>query len=200
MPKNLIAIVVILLLSYDTYAKDTFIVRPATHQGYEVKQDQAYFRAGSAGIIVKCVRGNDVPEYYKVRGADWIGDPFSREEFAAPTVFMVTIFNRTNGNATFTPGLVTIKIKDDASFPVDYVGLMQAIEGYSAREKKVLEDSIFHSPETIPAGQVVSKFLLFPPLPEKNMEFRLEFDYLYFESKEIRAKFYFTKERIRAKE
>ena len=129
-----------------------------------------------------------------------MGNPFLREEFQNPTVFIVTIFNRTNGNATFTPGLVALKIKDEASFPLDYIILMQAIEGLPARDKRVLEESIFHSPETIPHGEVISKFLLFPPLPDKNLEFRLEFDYLYFESKEVRTKFYFTKERIRAKE
>ncbi len=183
MSKNIITTIVILLLSYDIYAIDTYIVRPAVHKGYEIKEDQVYFRAGNAGIMVKCVRGNDVPDYFKSRGADWIGDPFSREEFANPTVFIVTIFNRTNGNATFTPGLVTIKVKDEASFPVDYVSLVQATEGLSFREKKVIEDSIFHSPEIIKAGQVMSKFLLFPPLPDKHMEFRLELDYLYLESK-----------------
>jgi hypothetical protein len=150
-------------------------------------------------MILKSVRGNDVPNYYSSRGAQWIGNPFNREEFAGPTVFMLTIFNHTNGNATFTPGLVTIKIGEEASFPVDYISLAQAIEGLPAQEKRVLEDSIFHSPETIKPGQVVSKFLLFPPLPEKNLEFKLEFDYLYFESKEVSAKFYFKKERIRAK-
>jgi hypothetical protein len=199
MPKKVIAIFVILLISYYSFATDSYIILPAVHKTYEIKEDQIYFRAGNGGIIVKSVRGDDVSNYYSARGAEWLGNPFMREEFAGPTVFMVTILNRTNGNATFTPGLVTIKIGDEASFPVDYISLTQVFESVSAREKKVLEDSIFHSPETIKAGQVVSKFLLFPPLPEKNFEFRLEFDYLYFESKEVHAKFYFKKERIRAK-
>ncbi len=200
MSKIVSIIIVILFLSYDIFAIDTYIIRPVVRKEYEIKEDQVYFRSGNGGIIVKCIRPSDVPPYYAARGADWIGNPFARSEFASPTLFLITIFNRTNGNATFTPGLVTIKIRDEASFPVDYIMLTQVLEGLSSREKKVLEDSIFHSPETIKAGQVVSKFLMFPTLPDKNLDFRLEFDYLYFESKEVRAKFYFTKERIRVKE
>ncbi|HSE40540.1 MAG TPA: hypothetical protein VLH08_07205 [Acidobacteriota bacterium] len=200
MPKKLSTIVVVLLLSYEVLATDSYLIRPAVHEGYEVKQDLIQFRNGNAGITIKCAQAIDVSGYYSTRGAPFIGNPFQREEFGNPTVFLLTIFNRTNGNATFTPGLVAIKIKDDASFPLDYVTLMQAIEGLPSRDKRILEESIYHSPETIRSGEVVSKFLLFPPLPDKHLEFRLEFDYLYFESKEVRTKFYFTKERIRAKE
>jgi hypothetical protein len=200
MPERLTAIVIVLLLSYGVLAADSYLIRPAVHEGYQVKEDLIQFRNGNAGVTIKPAKSLDISGYYSNRGAPFMGNPFLREEFQNPTVFIVTIFNRTNGNATFTPGLVALKIKDEASFPLDYIILMQAIEGLPLRDKKILEDSIYHSPETIRSGEVVSKFLLFPPLPDKNLEFRLEFDYLYFESKEVRTKFYFTKERIRAKE
>lgn len=169
------------------------------HEGYEVKDEQIYFRSGSAGIILNPVRGQQAANYYAERGAAWIGNPFQRAEFASPTIFLVTIFNRTNGNATFTPGMVTIRIKTEASFPVEYSTLLGALEAFNTNERKILEKSIFHSPEIIRKGDVVSKFLLFPPLPEKALEFKLDFDFLYFEQKEVRARFYFKQERIREK-
>lgn len=199
MPKSLIAIVVVLLSSYYSIYADSFWIHPAVHEGYEVKEDRIYFRSGESGLIVDCVRGQEAANYYAERGASWMGNPFRRTEFAKPTIFLVTIFNRTNGNATFTPGMVAIRVRTEASFPMEYSSLMAALESFPTRERKILEQSIFHSPEIIRSGDVVSKFLLFPPLPEKALEFKLDFDYLYFEQKEVRARFYFQQERIRVK-
>ncbi len=200
MPKILTAIFIILLSSYYNICADSFLIHPAVHEGYQVKEDRIYFRSGEAGLIVDCVRGQEAANYFTERGASWLGNPFQQTAFANPTIFLVTIFNRTNGNATFTPGMVTIRIKTEASFPMEYSALMAALESFPTRERKILEQSVFHSPEIIRSGDVVSKFLLFPPLPEKALEFKLDFDYLYFEQKEVRARFYFQQERIRIKD
>jgi hypothetical protein len=193
-------ITVILLSSYYSSWSDSFWIHPVAHEGYEVvNQEEIHFRSGNAGIIMKAVRGDQAANYFAERGAGWIGNPFLQEEFANPTIFLVTIFNRTNGNATFTPGMITIRIGTEASFPLEYSTLLSILEVFSANERKILEKSIFHSPEIIKRGDVMSKFLLFPPLPPKALDFKLDFDYLYFEQKEVRTRFYFRQERIREK-
>jgi hypothetical protein len=138
-----------------------------------------------------------VSRYYAERGAKGLGNPFSQGELAESTIFLVTILNRSNGTATFTPGLVTLRIKTEASFPLDIAELMALMETTPEADQKILQDSIYHSPEIVRAGQVVSKFLMFPPLPNKRIEFKLEFDYIYFETKEVRAAFSFAKEKVK---
>jgi hypothetical protein len=195
------AISIILLLSYYTASADSFWIHPVQHEGYEViSQEEIHFRNGNAGIVMKAVRGDEVAKYFTERGAGWVGNPFLQEEFENPTIFLVTILNRTNGNATFTPGMVTIRIGTEASFPLEYSTLFNILEAFPHNEQKILEKSIFHSPEIIKKGDVMTKFLLFPPLPPKALDFKLDFDYLYFAQKEIKTRFYFRQERIREKE
>jgi hypothetical protein len=195
------AIPVILLLSYCTASADSFWIHPVQHEGYEViSQEEIHFRSGNAGIIMKAVRGDEAAKYFADRGAGWVGNPFLQEEFENPTIFLVTVLNRTNGNATFTPGMVTIRIGTEASFPLEYTTLIGILEVFPKNEQKILERSIFHSPEIIKHGEVMTKFLLFPPLPQKALDFKLDFDFLYFEQKEIKTRFYFRQERIREKE
>jgi hypothetical protein len=193
-------IVIMLLSSYYIIWADSFWIHPTPHEGYEIiKQEEIHFRSGNAGIIMKPVRGDEAAKYFAERGAAWVGNPFLQEEFANPTIFLVTILNRTNGNATFTPGMVTIRIHTEASFPLEYTTLLSILEVFPANERKILEKSIFHSPEIIKKGDVMTKFLLFPPLPQKALDFKLDFDFLYFEQKEIKTRFYFRQERIREK-
>lgn len=198
---SIVTIVIILLSSYYSVWADSFWIHPVEHEGYEVvNQEEIHFRSGNAGIIMKAVRGEEAANYFAERGADWVGNPFLQAEFENPTIFLVTIFNRTNGNATFTPGMITIRIGTEASFPMEYSTLLNVLESFNPNERKILEKSIFHSPEIIKHGDVISKFLLFPPLPPKALDFKLDFDYLYFEQKEVRTRFYFRQERIREKE
>jgi hypothetical protein len=204
MPKSfglrLLAISIILLLSYYTVWADSFWIHPTEHEGYEIiNQEEIHFRSGNAGVSMKAVRGDEAAKYFADRGAAWVGNPFLQEEFEHPTIFLVTILNRTNGNATFTPGMVTIRIGTEASFPLEYSTLLSILEVFPANERKILEKSIFHSPEIIKKGDVMTKFLLFPPLPPKALDFKLDFDFLYFEQKEIKTRFYFRQERIREK-
>jgi hypothetical protein len=198
---SIVTTVIILLSSYYSAWPDSFWIHPVDHEGYDVvNQEEIHFRSGNAGIIMKAVRGNEAANYFGERGAGWIGNPFLQEEFENPTIFLVTIFNRTNGNATFTPGMITIRIGTEASFPLEYSTLLSILEVFSSNERKILEKSIFHSPEIIKHGDVMSKFLLFPPLPQKALDFKLDFDFLYFEQKEVKTRFYFRQERIREKE
>jgi hypothetical protein len=193
-------ICIILLSSYYNLWADSFWIHPVAHEGYEVVgQEEIQFRTGNAGVMVKAVRGEAAAHYFAERGAEWVGNPFQQQEFENPTIFLVTIINRTNGNATFTPGMVTIRIGTEASFPLEYTTLLGILESFDPNERKILEKSIFHSPEIIKRGDVTSKFLLFPPLPGKALEFKLDFDFLYFEQKEVRTRFYFKQERIREK-
>ena len=144
-------------------------------------------------MIFELAGPETVPRYYADRGAGQIGNPFLRSpDLATATTFLVTLVNRTNGVQTFTPGYVVLKAGDATSFPLDFSMLYGAMEKYPPELHKILEKSIFHSPESVRPGDVVSKFLFYPPLPRKNVDFRLEIDYLYFEDKEVRTTFYYT--------
>jgi len=45
------------------------------------------------------------------------------------------------------------------------------------------------------ADGIITKFLVFPSLPKKFDELMLEFDYLFFGDREIRARFYFLRKK-----
>jgi hypothetical protein len=104
----------------------------------------------------------------------------------------VTLLNRTNGSVTFTPRYVIARIKTEAYFPLDYLSMMEVVEQEDLTGRKLLEKSIYHSPELLHPGAVVSKFLIFPELPKKFDDIRLSFDYLYFENSEVKSDFIFT--------
>jgi hypothetical protein len=70
--------------------------------------------------------------------------------------------------------------------------MIEVLENEEPGTQKILEKSIYHSPELLLPGQVVSKFLIFPELPKKFDDLRLQFDYLYFETAEIKSEFLFT--------
>lgn len=193
MPKNLIAIVIVLLsISILSFAEATPTLVPKQNESYEVKEGKIYYRHGNAGMILEAASADAIAAYYKERGAE-LGNPFGIPggELRDSTFFLVSLLNRTNGNLTFTPRYVTLKIKTEASFPLDFTVLLGMLENYNVDHRKILTNSIYHSPETVRPGKVISKFLIFPPLPKKFREVKLEFDYLYFEDKEIQVNFYF---------
>jgi hypothetical protein len=185
----------LLVVSFSVQAEE--LVRglhPKPHEGYEVKGDKIFFRHGEAGLVIEVATTEKITKYYKDRGSE-IGDPFQKMggDVENATVFLVTLVNRTNGNLTFTPRYVLAKVKSDAYFALDYTVLLDVLESQQPPVAKILEKSIFHSPELLQPGNVVSKFLVFPQLPKKFDEVKLEFDYLYFENFEVKSNFYFTK-------
>jgi hypothetical protein len=200
MSKRLIAIFIILASSYVS-ADDRNAVYEVTAQprdDYEVKDNIIYYRHGNAGMVFELASPEVVARYYADRGARQVGNPFmGSPDLGHATIFLVTLINRTNGNLTFTPGYVVLKVGDEASFPLDFAMLYSALEAYPPNLHRILEKSIFHSPEAVRPGQIVSKFLFYPPLPRKETDFRLEIDYLYFEDHEVRTRFHYT---IRKKE
>lgn len=143
--------------------------------------------------MIEAATTGRIEQFYRERGAD-IPNPFG--SFAAtmenPAFFIVTLLNRTNGSLTFTPRYVIAKIKTDAYFPLDYLTMMEVMEDQEPSRRKLFEKSIYHSPELIEPGKIVSKLLIFPQLPKKYEEIKLSFDYLYFENTEIKSDFVFT--------
>lgn len=192
MPKKVSIILIVLLVAYGAFVAASPKLVPKQHESYEVKEGKIYYRQGSAGLILEAANSDAIAAYFKDRGAE-LGNPFAVPggELRDSTFFLVTMLNRTNGNLTFTPRYVTLKIKTEASFPLDFTVLLGMLENFNAHHRKILADSIYHSPETVRPGKVISKFLIFPPLPKKFRELKLEFDYLYFEDKEIRLNFFF---------
>ena len=168
------------------------ILLPKEHDPYDIKENKIYYRHGNAGLILEQADDNAIAAYYKDRGIE-LGNPFGRRasELKESTFFLLTLVNRSNGNLTFTPRYVTLKIKTEASFPLDFTVLLGMLEEFNLREQQIVTNSVFHSPETVRPGEVMSKFLIFPQLPKKVHEVKLEFDYLFFEDKEIRLNFYF---------
>jgi hypothetical protein len=192
MSKTVITIFIV-LCSALCFGDSPKTLTPKPHESYEIKDGKIFYRHGNAGLVLEAADSETIARYYSERGAPNLGNPFSSAniDLRDGTFFLISLVNRTNGNLTFTPRYVTLKIKTDASFPLDFTLLLGLLENYNAQLRKVLTNSIFHSPETIPAGTVMSKFLIFPPLKKKFKELKLEFDYLYFEDKEVRLNFYF---------
>jgi hypothetical protein len=189
MPKRIILFLFVAL----PIAVQALELRPKPHDGYEVKDGKIYFRRGNAGLILEAANYEKIEKYYRDRGLQ-TGNPFVSlgEDMQSATVFLVTLLNRTNGSLTFTPRYVIARIKTDAYFPLDYLVLLETFEGQEPNVKKMLQQSIYHSPELINPGKVVSKFLIFPDLPKKFDDLKLQFDYLYFENTEIKSEFFFT--------
>lgn len=197
MSKAIKVYIVILLVSYGiSWATDQppveFQIVPKPHEGYEVKDGKVFYRKGQAGVMIQPANETVIAQYFTERGSK-VPNPFlnAEEEFQNSTYFLVSLINRSKGTLTFTPQYVALKIKTDASFPMDFtllLGIMQDMDAYSS---KLVEQSVFHSPETIQPGNVSTKFLIFPPLPKKESELKMEFDYSFFESKELKMFFYF---------
>jgi hypothetical protein len=168
-------------------------LHPKPHDGYEIKDGKIYFRHGEAGLILEVATPDKIQKYYKERGSE-IANPFEKlgGEIENATIFLVTLLNRTNGSLTFTPRYVLAKIKSEGYFALDYTVMLDILETQQPPMKKLLENSIFHSPEIVQPGTVVTKFLVFPQMPKKIDDLRLEFDYLYFENFEVKSTFFFT--------
>ncbi len=192
----LIAIVIVLLLSQYASAVTPFELVPLPHEGYEIKEDAIYFRSGNIGIVLEPATDAKIAKYYADRGID-LGNPFSQlgGEMQGASIFMLTLINRTTGSLTFTPRYITLKIKTEAYFPMDFTVLLGIVDGQERRIQEILQKSVYHSPDSLSAGQVVTKFLIFPALPKKFEEIKLEFDYLYYASQEIRTTFYFARKK-----
>ncbi|MCI0415861.1 hypothetical protein L0222_24055 [bacterium] len=197
MSKRLMLPLLILFLSFTSLNAEPLPLRPKPHEGYEVKDGKIYFRRGNAGIILEVANSQIIEKYYSDRGAQ-IENPFARlgGDVQNGAIFLVTLLNRTNGSLTFTPRYVVGRIKTEAFFPLDSLTMMEVFEDMDARKRKILEKSIFHTPELLQPGMVVSKFLVFPALPKKFEDIRLQFDYLYFENAEIKSDFFFTTKEV----
>lgn len=195
-PVSLITILIILFLSQSGSAVTPFDLVPVPHEGYETKENTIYFRSGNVGIVLESATDATIAKYYRDRGID-LGNPFSRlgGEMQGASIFMLTLINRTTGSLTFTPRYITLKIKTEAYFPMDFTVLLGIVDGQEKRIQDVVEKSVYHSPDSLSPGQVVTKFLIFPALPKKFEEIKLEFDYLYYGSQEIRTTFYFARKK-----
>lgn len=166
---------------------------PKPHEGYDVKDGKIYYRVGKAGVMIEPANDAVISRYFTERGSS-IANPFleAEDELKDSTYFLVSLINQSKSTLTFTPSYVALKIKTDASFPIDYTLLLGITQGLDSYSTKLLERSIFHSPETIQPGDSVAKFLIYPPLPKKEAELKMEFDYSFFASKELKMFFYFN--------
>jgi hypothetical protein len=203
MSKTIIVIYVILLLSYSAgWASDQdkevfeYEIVAAPHEGYEIKDGQIYYRSGKAGLILEPATVDVIEKYFTDRGSS-VTNPFigTDPELENGTYFLLSLINRSKGSLTFTPRYVALKIKTEASFPIDFTVLLGILQNMDPYNKKLIENSIYHSPEIIQPDQTFTKFLVFPPLPQKDAKLKLEFDYMFFESKEMKNYFYFTQQK-----
>jgi len=193
---KLLAIFIVLFVSQIAGAAAALELVPVTPDGYDIKDGTIYFRSGNVGLVLEAANDPTIAKYYRDRGID-LGNPFSRlgGEMQGASIFMLTLINRTTGSLTFTPRYITLKIKTEAFFPMDFTILLGILDGLEKRIQDVLQKSVYHSPDSISPGQVETRFLIFPALPKKFEEIKLEFDYLYYGSQEIRTAFYFARKK-----
>lgn len=201
MSKTVTLITVILSLSYvfcTAEDKDFELeIVPKTHDGYEVKDGKIFYRYGKAGLILEPANAAVIRQYFSERGSS-VANPFldTDEELEHGTFFLLSLINHSKGTLTFTPRYIALKIKTEASFAIDFTVLMSIMQRLDPYNRKLLDRSIYHSPETIQPGDSETKFLVFPPLPKKEAELKMEFDYMFFENKELKTFFYFIRQKI----
>lgn len=189
----------VLLACTSAIAEDVYEIHPKPGKGYEVKDDKIYYRVGNAGLILQLMDTNGIAQFYKDHGAQ-IGDPLSTMDYetSGSTIFLLTLINHTHGTLTFTPNYAILHIRDQAVFAMDFTILLPMLDNLDAGTRRIVEDSVFHSPDVIQQDQVVSKFLLFPQLPPKFDEFKLAFDYVFFgDRKESKCDFYFKHVKVK---
>lgn len=149
-------------------------------------------RYGNSGLIVEIATEKSIASYYLDRGIQ-MGNPFRGiVPSEGPSIFIITILNRGKGTISFTPSYVLMKVKDESFFPMDYGQLWGFISSLDPSIQKVMQQSIYNSPESVRSGEVMTKLLIFPAIPRKMNEFALEFDFLYLENHEFRPTFYFN--------
>jgi len=193
------ATIVVLLLSQSLFSGDKTPLGPLLpkeHDGYEIKDDKIMFRQGNAGLVLEVADAEKIKKYYSDRGSD-LGNPFPAlsPELSNATIFLLTFINHTKGNIMFTPEYVTLHLKEQGFFPLSFLLLLPMLDDLDQHSKKVIEDSVYHSPETVKAGGVTSKFLIFPEMPKKIEKIMLDFTFLSFEDKELNLKFYFERKK-----
>lgn len=189
----------LLLAGIVTATDYTYEIHPKPHKEYEIKDDKIFYRVGDSGLILQLVDPNQVAEFYEERGAH-IGDPLQGlgDEAEGATIFLLTLINRTHGSLTFTPGYVLMKVGDNSSFAMDFTVLLPLLDNLDDKTRKIVQDSVFHSPEVIRPGTVVSKFLIYPGLPKKFDEFKISFDYVFFGgNKESKCDFYYQHVKVK---
>jgi len=193
---KLVTFALILICSQFVFADVANFLEPEQHEGYDLRDGKMYFRRGEAGLILENVGPQEIAKYYSDRGVN-LGNPFSGlgGDTQPAAIFLLTILNRTNGNVTFTSRYVTLKIKTEAFFSMDFTDLLDFTEGQNKPIPEILENSVFHSSEIIRPGKIVSKFLIFPALPKKFDRLKLIFDYVFFEKNEVSMSFYFNRKK-----
>jgi len=192
----LFANIFILMFSINLAAEMIWEIVPKSDDTYEVKDSKVYLRRGNTGMILEVADPQSIPKYYSDRGIQ-LGNPFVGlgGESQDSVIFSLTFVNRSKGAITFNSRYVTLKIGERFYFAMDYAVLLEFSGPMDQVKQKVLEKSVFHSSEVISADEVVTKFLVFPGLPTKFGDFRLEFDFLYFENKETKVTFHFTRKK-----
>ena len=185
-----------LLLNAPTHPETLSFFLPKPGKSYEIREEKIYFRQGTVGIVLEVATDELLLKYYGERGARLDAHPFTKlGDAKSYTIFIVTLINRSQGVFTFTPRYVTLRAKDKSFYPLDFPLLLELFLDIDPAKRRLLELSVFHSSEAIQRDQTSTKLLVFSDLPAKADELILEFDYLYFESKEIRTKFYFTRKK-----
>ena len=197
---HLASLLVVLLLSQVLQAADKAPpgpLIPKAHDGYDIKDDKILFRQGNAGLILEVADVEKIRKYYSDRGSD-MGNPFPdlSPELTNATIFLLTFINHTKGNIVFTPAYVTLHIKEQGFFPLSFLLMLPMLDDVDKHTKKVIQDSVYHSPETVKAGEVITKFLIFPEMPKKKFEsIMVNFTYLSVEDHDLDLKFYFERKK-----
>ena len=199
-PRSILIILLILFCGDFSFGTGLLELQPKLKEGYEVKDNKIYFRRGDIGLILESVNEQGIAKYYSDRGIE-LGNPFvfTTANSQNSVIFLLTLLNRTHGTLTFTPAYVSAKVKDEAYFPMDFTVLLAMIDGLNRGTQKVLQKSVFHSPESVTENEVITKFLIFPAVAKKVEELKLEFDYLYFGNNEIKTQFYFEQKKAAVK-
>jgi hypothetical protein len=187
------SILFILIIANFLAAEETPTFHPVSGEGYQINDGKIYLRYSNTGLILEIATERSIANYYLDRGIQ-LGNPFRDMGGGqlSPTIFLITLLNRGKGTISFTPSYVAMKSKNESFFPMNFGELWDFISNLDPPIQKVMQKSIYHSPENVHPGEVITKLLIFPAIPHKMTDFTLDFDFLYLENHEMHPVFYFT--------
>jgi len=173
-------------------ADEVPLFHPVSGEGYQIKDGKIFLRSSNAGLILELATERSIANYYLDRGIQ-LGNPFRDMGGGqlSPEIFIITFLNRGKGTISFTPSYVVMKSKNETFFPMNFGELWDFISNLDPPIQRVMQKSIYHSPENVRPGDIITKLLIFPAIPHKMNDFTLEFDFLYLENHEMRPVFYF---------
>lgn len=185
----------LMFLVLPAFAEIAFEIFPLPGEGYDVKKDEIYYRTGNFGVSLKGGDQLTRSVYYAERGYSG-KDPLRPLCEPDTTAILMTVFNRSTRDIQLHPQKIVLKV-DDKIYPAAVLfNFSRMIRVLPQQIQRVLQLSVFYQEETVRAGAVVSKFLIYPDTPLQSRNIQMELDRQFFPGETITTIFRFVKAKV----